>query len=261
MKNNRILISSKLKKTRVVLRDHRLARYVPSTRTYSKARLRKMLDRYHLVYMKPNRGSLGVGVMRVEKRGGTYKYQAGTKKRTFSSFRAMVSSLQQRVRGKSYLVQKGIRVLKRNRRPFDFRVVIQKNHHGVWEPTGAAGRVAHPRKAVTNGSQGGTIFSVQKLLRPHAGSYRSYKLMKKMNRIARLTATQFSRAYPAVHELGLDIAVDRNLYPWILEVNTSPDPCPFTKLRDKSMIRKIVAYGRANGRRYSLHCSRAKSGR
>lgn len=261
MKNNRILISSKIKKTIVVLRDYRLARYVPATRPFSRTRLKKMLERYHLVYVKPNRGSMGIGVIRVEKSGRYYRYQSGTKKYIFDSYSALYHSLRRRIGRKQYLCQKGIHVLKRNGRPFDFRVVIQKNFQGVWEPTGTAGRVAHPRKAVTNGSQGGTIFDAPRLLRPLAGSYHSYRLVKKMNRIAKLTAAQFSRSYPAVHELGLDIAIDRNLYPWILEVNTSPDPCPFTKLRNKSMIRKILAYGRANGRRYSLHCSKARSGR
>ncbi|WP_282939090.1 hypothetical protein [Paenibacillus sp. RC67] len=43
-----------------------------------------------------------------------------------------------------------------------------------------------------------------------------------------------------------------------MEVNTCPDPCPFTKVPDKSMIRKIVAYARAYGKRYCLKCSKAK---
>ncbi|CAK4824486.1 unnamed protein product [Aphanomyces euteiches] len=136
-------------------------------------------------------------------------------------------------------------------RPFDFRVMIQKNPNGKWETTGIAGRVAHPSKAVTNGSQGGTIYPAGSLIKP--------ALIQTLGHIAHLTAVQFSLKYPLMNELGIDIAVDRHRKPWILEVNTRPDPCPFTKLADKRSINKIVAYGKAYGRRYCLRCIKAKS--
>jgi glutathione synthase/RimK-type ligase-like ATP-grasp enzyme len=258
MKNNRTTVSSKLLKTRIVLNDRKLAKYVPSTHSFSRSYLSAMLKRYGMVYVKPNTGSLGIGVMRVEKKGDVYRYQSGVRAYKFPSFAKLFQSLQKKIGNKRYLVQKGIHVLEYEGRPFDFRVMIQKNPARRWECTGTVARVAHPRKAVTNGSQGGTIFPVSALIKPIAGSDKTSKLLKQMNRIARLTAKQFSRSYPAMNELGLDIAVDRSLNPWILEVNTHPDPCPFTKLEDKKIIRKIVAYGKAYGRRYCLTCSKAK---
>ncbi|MFB6473296.1 MULTISPECIES: YheC/YheD family protein [Paenibacillus] len=73
-------------------------------------------------------------------------------------------------------------------------------------------------------------------------------------------AAHMSHRYPALNELGLDLAVDQDLTPWILEVNTLPDPCPFTKLREQDTIQRIVAYGRAYGRRYPLNCTKSKQG-
>jgi hypothetical protein len=136
--------------------------------------------------------------------------------------------------------------------------MIQKNPKGKWECTGTAGRVAHPQKAVTNGSQGGTIFKAEALIEPKAGNEKTAELLKQMNGLAEQTAARLSRTFPNLNELGVDIAVDSSLKPWILEANSKPDPCPFTKLDDKSIIRKIKRYGKAYGRRYCLRCTKAK---
>ncbi|MGO4276757.1 YheC/YheD family protein, partial [Paenibacillus sp. TAF58] len=38
------------------------------------------------------------------------------------------------------------------------------------------------------------------------------------------------------------------LKPWVLEVNTAPDPFIFNQLKDKKMFFKVLRYARANGR-------------
>jgi glutathione synthase/RimK-type ligase-like ATP-grasp enzyme len=258
MKTSRKYISSKLVKTRIVLHDRQLAMHVPPTSPFNRSRLADMLERFGMVYVKPDTGSQGIGVMRVEKKEGAYRIQRGVLALTFQTFEGMFRSIRKDTGRRRYLIQKGIYVLEHDGRPFDFRVMIQKNPSGQWECTGTAGRVAHPRKAVTNGSQGGTIFPAVDLIEPEAGREEAARLLQKMDHLAQLTASQFSRAFPAMNELGIDIAVDRSLNPWILEVNTRPDPCPFTKLSDKDIINKIVAYAAAYGRRYCLTCSKAK---
>ncbi|MFD0674604.1 YheC/YheD family protein [Cohnella sp. GCM10027633] len=261
MKKQRVSrVGSKLAKTGVVSRSRVLAAHVPATRRFGRERLRAMLRRHGMVYVKPNTGSQGIGILRVDTKRGRYRYRKGMQSRTFASFGAMYGAMRSFTDGRRYLVQRGIHTLRRNGRVFDFRVMIQRNPAGRWECTGTAGRVAHPGKIVSNGSQGGTIYSANALLRPIAGRAGAKRVQRRMNRLARLTAAQFGRAYPAMNELGIDIAVDRRLKPWILEVNTAPDPCPFTKLNDRTAIRRIVRYARAYGRRYSLTCNKAKRG-
>ncbi|MCZ8521326.1 MULTISPECIES: YheC/YheD family endospore coat-associated protein [Paenibacillus] len=258
MISNRKAVSSKWVKTQLLLQSPELSSYVPATYRLTRSRLLAMLARYGMLYLKPDRGSLGIGVMRVEKRGRAFLYQSGVQSCSFTAFEDMFQSLQRRIGSRPYLIQKGISLLAYEGRPFDFRVMIQKNPSGAWESTGIVGRVAHPHKVVTNGSQGGTIYPARDLLRPKAGTKRAAGLLQQMDRLARRTAAEFSRIYPAMNELGLDIAIDRNLAPWILEVNTRPDPCPFTKLDNKDSIRKMIAYAKAYGRQYNLVCSKAK---
>lgn len=259
MKSNGKTVYSKLIRTRVVLQHSELSQYVPATYQLNRSRLLAMLKRYGMLYVKPNKGSRGIGVMRVEKQGKTYMYQRGVRSYTFSTFQAMFQSLQRQTASKRYLIQKGIHLLKHEGRPFDFRVMVQRNPTGQWEPTGVVARVAHPLKVVTNGSQGGTIYPAEDVLKPIAGEEITNKLLQKMDRLARLTGAQFARSYTDTNELGLDIAIDHKFTPWILEVNTRPDPCPFTKLENKDIIRKIIAYAEGYDRKYNLVCSKAKS--
>ncbi|MDF2922534.1 MAG: hypothetical protein K0R57_1448 [Paenibacillaceae bacterium] len=277
-------ISNKLTKTRVLERSEELRSHIPLTRMLTKGILREMLQKYGMVYVKPCCGSCGQGVMRVEKHAAAdgegsgagasgrrgsrpnqlrpvqFRYQSGTAVKEFADYGAMYQAILKETQGKPYLVQKGIRLLRHNGRPFDIRVMVQRSPKGKWEATGVAGRVAHPRKAVTNGSQGGTIYPAAVLLQSYAGKEQGSKLVSAMNRLGVQAAVRLSSAYPGLNEIGVDIALDRTLVPYILEVNTYPDPCPFTKLQDGSMLRRIIRYGRAYGRSYQLKCIKAKRG-
>ncbi|WP_150271165.1 YheC/YheD family protein [Paenibacillus tepidiphilus] len=270
-------VSNKLTKTRVLLGSPDLGRYIPETRRMSQSVLHEMLEKYNMVYIKPCCGSLGQGVIRVErasgstngKRGSTpihsesgkYSYQSGMQVHPFADFEKAYQAILRETRGKPYLVQKGIRLLTHGGRPFDIRVMVQRNPQGKWEATGVAGRVAHPRKVVTNGSQGGTIYPVEVLLKPYTSPDKRKALIAAMKRIGVSSALQLSTAYPGLQEIGVDLALDRRLAPWILEVNTAPDPCPFTKLQDTRMLERIVRYGKVYGRTYNLKCMKAKRGR
>lgn len=261
MKNrHKQTVSSKLIKTEL-LRGGELGKHVPLTVPFTRNRLRSMLGKSGMVYVKPDTGSQGIGIMRVERTPNSrYRYQIGTERHDFGSYEEMYGSMRRRTDQRRHLIQQGVRVLRHEGRPFDFRIMTQKNAAGRWIDTGIAGRVAHPGKIVSNGSQGGTIYEAGRLLRPAAGRAGTARTIGSMRRLALLAAVRFAREYPAMNELGIDIAVDRRLKPWILEVNTRPDPCPFAKLEDRTAIRRIVRYGRRFGRRYCLRCGKAKSG-
>lgn len=259
-------ISDKWAKTKVLRKNSKLRKHIPETKKLTKDSLRTMLQKYGMVYIKPVRGSLGNGVMRVERimgkagRTKTFAYQLDEKRSDISTYESAYRSIKKDTKGRPYLVQKGIHLIKHIGRPFDTRLVVQQAPHGGWEATGTISRVAHPRKIVTNGSQGGTIYPTAYVLGSYANAAKRKTLMKRMDRIGITAAKQLRRTYPGIVEIGVDFALDSKLKPWILEVNTHPDHCPFALLSDQSMIRKIVRYGKAYGRTYRMNCLKAKQG-
>ncbi|KPV59162.1 endospore coat-associated protein [Paenibacillus sp. A3] len=245
-------IVSKWAKTRVVIPNRKLAKYIPETRKLNRDSLQNMLNRYGMVYVKPNSGTYGIGVMRVERlaREGraSYRCHIGKKIQTFTQYDDLYRHIAGLTRKRMYLVQKGIHLLKYKKRRFDLRVMVQKTPTGSWQTTGLIGRVAAPGKVVTNVHNGGKLKPVEVLLRGHAGSAKKSRLTSKLRTLGTSVARQLRTKYRGLKEIGLDVALDAKLHPWILEINTAPDPYIFRKLKDKRIFARIYRYAKAYGR-------------
>ncbi|WP_307719874.1 YheC/YheD family protein [Paenibacillus sp. 598K] len=242
-------VVSKWSKTSVLLEDGSIAAHIPLTRKLSHESLLAMLKQYNMVYVKPDRGTFGIGVIRVETSGdGGYRYQEGTRVRTFASYDPMYHSLKQLIGNRTYLVQRGIHLLRHRKRRFDLRVMVQKSPSGAWESTGIIGRLAHPGKIVTNYHSGGTPMAFGELMATHLPTAEQPAYTTRLERLGERVARRLQRIYPGLKEIGIDVAIDTQLQPWILEVNTKPDPYIFRKLKDRSVFRKVYRYGMAYGR-------------
>jgi hypothetical protein len=244
-------VISKWAKTEALLAVPELRALVPDTRRFSRAAMQELLGRFGMIYAKPVVGSFGRGVVRVERQSGynpSYLVQTGVRKFVLPNFDSCYAKLSSVMLRKPYLVQQGIYLLKYNGRRFDIRVMVQKNPNRMWETTGIIGRLGHPRKIVTNYHSGGTPMSTDLLLRPYLNGEQRNQLYARLRRIGVKVASAMERRYPRVKELGIDIALDAGMRPWILEVNTMPDPFIFRKLPSRETFRRIYRYAVAYGR-------------
>ncbi|XMB29044.1 YheC/YheD family protein [Paenibacillus sp. BR2-3] len=241
-------VQSKWIKTKLLLQNSFIKKFIPDTRKFNRSNLEQMIHSYGMVYVKPERGTYGNGVIRAERgdRHG-YTYQIEEIIRTFETFDAFYKSLAKRTGGRSYLIQKGIHLLKHNQRRFDIRVMVQLSPKGAWEATGVIGRLGHPRKIVTNYHSGGKPMAIEKLLSTHLSERKRMLLTGELHKLGIRMAAQLHKTYPRIHQIGVDVGLDKTLTPWIIEVNMNPDPYIFNQLKDKSMYKKVMRY-----RRYSL---------
>ncbi|MGW8957915.1 YheC/YheD family protein [Paenibacillus sp. NPDC055715] len=238
-------LCSKWHKTKLLLQHRGIKPFIPDTRKYNKANLKSMLEQYGMVYVKPERGTFGKGVMRVEQEEGQrFAYQYEEKRLEFKSLDGLFTSLSKKSGKQSYLIQKGIHLLRHQKRYSDIRVMVQRNAKGRWESTGIIGRLGHPRKIVTNYHSGGTPMALEQLLESHLTKSKQAELIKKLNELGITIATHLQKTYPNFRQIGVDIGLDRGFTPWIIEVNTKPDPYIFNQLKDKSMYRKVLSYWR-----------------
>ncbi|NQX71287.1 YheC/YheD family protein [Paenibacillus alba] len=254
---------SKMRKTKAVEAKASLRQYVPTTKRMTHESLKQMLAQHKMIYIKPDIGMFGNGVIRVEQTEAVarkekekeennveslYAYQSGVKVRKFKTFDEMYASIIKLTKNRPYLTQKGIHLLKHKGNRFDLRVMVQQTPTRAWETTGVIGRVAHPSKIVTNFHNGGTLKSVETLLRSYLPVSQRKGYVKKLQVLGQQVAQAINSRYKGVKEIGVDVALDHELHPWILEVNTSPDPYIFRRLSDKSIFNKMRRYARAYNR-------------
>lgn len=250
-------VSSKLTKTRALVRSRQVKRYIPLTKTYNRASLRSMLNTYKMVFVKPDTGSGGHGVIKVLQQGNVYKYQLQTANRRFLTFQQMADSIAKHTSRRKYLVQQGVHLLRYKNRPFDLRIMVQLNAKKRWETTGIVGRCANDRKIVTNICQGGDPVPVHTMLNGYfKNPAQKILFIRSLRRIGTLIAGHLSRTYPRLIEIGVDVGIDNRKKPWIIEVNTRPAIYGFRMLKDKRIYLKILRYSRSNGLRLKKIYSR-----
>ncbi|AZN41200.1 YheC/YheD family protein [Paenibacillus albus] len=243
-------IKSKWTKTKWLLSDRNLRRFVPETKPFTIKSLKRMTGKYKMIYFKPTGGTGGGGIARIMRGPGSrYHVKKDMRSAEVNSRRALYRKLKAIAGGKSYLLQKGIKLSTCSNRPFDLRVTMQRSKRRKWVPTVMFVKLGKPGKVVTNYHQGGKLALVEPTLRRtgyNKAQVANYK--KQLKKLGMETAKCFDRRSKKFNELGLDVALDRQGKLWILEVNTRPSFSALKSLNDKSLYRTIVRYGRNYGR-------------
>ncbi|SFI83087.1 YheC/YheD family endospore coat-associated protein [Thermoflavimicrobium dichotomicum] len=190
--------------------------------------IKYMLDKYHMVYLKPSGGSLGMGILRITyhpKHGYFCRFHQG-ERNVLHRFQSVEKLLQyyfrhQPHRFKNYLVQQGIRLLKVNGRPVDFRVHMHKDSTGNWKVVGIAAKVAGSGCITTHVRTGGTVYTDDILnhLFPEKAKNVKSSLVEAAIEIAEALEEKLSGP---LGELGMDMGIDQQNQIWLFEVNSKP---------------------------------------
>ncbi|MDO7906151.1 YheC/YheD family protein [Paenibacillus sp. JX-17] len=247
-------VSSKWAKTQVMMANKRLSMFIPATQLYSRQALEELLLLHKTVYIKPDRGTYGNGVMNVSRDGdtpdttGIYILRHGLTSKSCSSLDEVHTAITSKIKNRTFIAQQGISMLQYQGRPFDLRVLTQFSPQRHWETTGIIGRVAAAGKIITNYHGGGQVQTLRTLLKSYMTDWENGRMELWLNELGRDTARQLQKAYPRLKEIGLDIAIDEHYQTWILEVNTLPGIFGFNWLPDKRIYQRIQRYAAAYGR-------------
>ncbi|WP_170109493.1 YheC/YheD family protein [Melghirimyces profundicolus] len=226
----------------LLIQDEKMHRLLPETQPYHPARLRNMLEKYGVVYLKPTNGSLGQGIIRVTVAGGRWVCQypeaSRTVTRMFHRRKEALRHLRRRVSPR-YIIQRGLNLVTCDGRPVDFRVLVQKNGKGQWAVTSIVGRIANDQDIVSNLARGGTLrkaadvlSSVQAINKPTIQHLRQRALEISQ------TFEQLSQGHFA--ELGVDLVLDKTGHLWLIELNSKPSKTDETVTNPSTAIRPSV---------------------
>lgn len=216
--------------------------YLPPMVVFSEHALRSYVRMYQIVYVKPDYGWGGRGVMKIWHTQDGYAYIL-EKGRTVhcKTLESLCEKVKRRLEpGKRYVIQEGIDLAEIDECPFDIRLMMMREY-GRWKYVGMLAKVARPNSAITNFARGkGYITDVRHALRASLNLSNAAidALQEEMLELGFRTCQRFDE-YKTYWQVGLDLAVDKNGKLWIIEENTGPSQLLFAQLKNKSMYQEM----------------------
>ncbi len=222
-----------------------VASFLPETKKLdSLARLKAFCACYPFVYLKPVLGKAGKGIMRVEySNTGWHLYRVYEQKvitRRFSTLEGLWRYVKQWTHKKKYIIQQGIPLAHYRGRPFDVRVLVQKNGKGEWGVTGIGIRRAGAQSITTHVPRGGSIQSLSKVLNA-LFKEEAYRIEDKINRTALTIARTLNEEIDSLAEMSMDLGLTQDGQLWFFEANAKPEKFDEPSIR-KSSLSNIIRY-------------------
>ncbi|EFM10216.1 conserved hypothetical protein [Paenibacillus curdlanolyticus YK9] len=231
-----------------------LTKYLPESHLLRNfTMLKAMCSKYYTVFLKPVRGSLGKGIIKITRlESGGYQAMftttAGTRKQHYASLLKLFSAISGKMKTVRYQIQQGLTLIDIAKRPVDFRALVQKNASGVWSVTSIVARTAGGAHFVSNLARGGTLSTVREAIGKSNLAAGRQEAAARLQKAALEIAEGIDTHIPAhFGELGIDLAVDTSGRVWLLEVNSKPsknDNTPLTEQKIRPSVLRMIQYSR-----------------
>lgn len=242
------------------------AKYIPATRKMTASQELESLFKLHSsVYLKPISGKAGKGIMKAERtirkldRKPEYALSIQETKGSivfkYPKISQLWSKIKEETGSEDYIAQQGVAIVRYKKRPFDLRLLVQKNYKGVWDVTGIGARLAGRQSITTHVPRGGSIDDPEKLLAAGFGTEGAKRIMLRARKAALAIARQIEKkSGHLLGEMSMDMGVDVHGGIWFFEANSKPMKFDEPQIRKKSLER-IVQYSL-----FLIRSSQAKTG-
>lgn len=208
-----------------LLGDHpELHRFLPVTEK-GIIGLKVMMNRFPDLILKPCRGSVGNGVMRLTHIGNrrwNWSYRLSSTGRWVSitvDENAIPKQLVNRLSADPYLVQERIPLAEISGRPFDLRVTVQRGWGGEWQVTGLFAKLAPVGGFVSNIARGGEAVSSIFALESVFSKEKASNVRMSAGTLGLAIARCLDESLPGLADIGLDIGITGEGSPFFIECN------------------------------------------
>lgn len=219
---------------------------IPKTKPLDqKETLNTMTNHYPILYAKPIHEKAGIGLMRIETQPNKYQLvyqdQKGRKTYRFQTLDQLWQLIQGKQKNRAYVLQQGIPLIRYQQRPCDFRILVQKDHQGIWQVTGIGVRVAGKHAISTHVPMGGSIANVHQVLTTVFPKNHDY-IYRRLKRTAIGIAQSIEQGYQSsLGEMSMDIGIEKNGRMWFFEANAKPMKFDEPAIRSLS-LQRIIDY-------------------
>ncbi|WP_158282176.1 YheC/YheD family protein [Salipaludibacillus keqinensis] len=210
---------------------------LPHTMMWSENNFVTMLRNYHSVVVKPNNGKQGQKVYFVKKVGSKYVVYINKKRKTFKKRKSVSNYLKRVTSKRNFIIQQEVDLARIDGKRFDFRIIVQRKKRNLpWVVNGVIIRRAGKGYKVTNRHRHGVIIPVEEARKKIPFDE------KEVKKIAHLAAETLGRSFPNQKIFGVDIGLQKDGSLYIFELNRWPMLGGFRSLKDKSQIKRIMAF-------------------
>lgn len=239
---------NKLEFYRTLNKDSFLKNYLPPTGLLdNSSNLKRFLNLYQKVFLKPVDSMKGKGIVLVEKKDEKLlcKYLKDGKKvsRPITSPGDISEVLKNAARRtKPYLIQQAIPLMKYKGEVFSFRTWAMKNGRGQWVMPGIYATVSVNSGYLTNVMAGAklvTLNELYKFILPKLPVAKD-EFLAQIEHLTLRTAALLDRQFGPLGELGIDIVIDSVGKPWLIEANGNPGKIPIFIQNENPAWRTLV---------------------
>ncbi len=220
---------------------------VPTTKPFDQFHtLVTMTKQYPVLYAKPIHEKAGIGLMKIstDKHGQfqlIYQDHHEQRKHKVNNLEHLWNVIEQKRKGREYVLQQGISLIKYQHRPCDFRILIQKDQKGIWQVTGVGVRVAGKNAISTHVPRGGSIANVHQVLKAAFPENHDY-IYQRLGQNAIGIAQSIEKSYQtSLGEMSMDIGIEPNGRMWFFEANSKPMKFDEPAIRSLS-LQRIIQY-------------------
>ncbi|RKD24613.1 hypothetical protein BEP19_09570 [Ammoniphilus oxalaticus] len=225
-----------------LLQEHEIIQsYMPEMKWLTKENLIEMLTDHPVLYMKPDTGMKGRGIIQLSHAPLGFVVRSSDSTEHIHTFDSLTVYLKSLVKNYKYIIQEGIPLLTLNEQPIDFRVLAQRPME-QWVYSGIVGKLGAKNGIITNFASGGKAISFrQAMMETMQLPFTEIKRRRdELRDLSLVIADHLTNTYPGLRELGIDYGIDIHGNAWIIEVNTTPGHQLFKALPNENIYRRIV---------------------
>ncbi|RSK51552.1 YheC/YheD family endospore coat-associated protein [Bacillus canaveralius] len=209
-----------------VLASSPLAPYLPASKPVSlPEEVLNELKRHRKIILKPVNGSGGNGIyyLEVQKEGILAKTEKqGNQVNYLFSIKSKLSRwLESLLTKKKFLVQPYLQLTDDQDRPFDVRVLLQKDANGHWLERGRGIRTGKKDGILSNLSAGGVAAPFRAWVDKVDPSLKNF-ICEELDELLVKIPVVLEDSFMPLFELGVDIGITKDGAVWILDLNSKP---------------------------------------
>lgn len=223
--------------------------HLPKTAKYVSSRqlAKWLLHHNHEVFLKPHSGTHGKMTLHVRRAGdgqdltviGRDSHNVQFHKH-FHDWKTGAAWIEGFMGERAFIIQPYLQLTNSKGRPFDIRVLMQKNESGRWGLTGMAVRLGGQNSATSNLHGGGTAVGAGRFMNQEFGEPAAARIFDTIRRLSADIPEHLESCFGRLAELGIDFGVDRDGRVWIIEVNSKPGRSAFFQIGDPVSARESV---------------------